>query len=459
MRNTISLSQPLVRGNSDPFSASSVPITAEVNEYLKLGQQFYVLWAWPIYASALFRERANGDWEGSVRTAFRQPSEMHTMLAGGAYVRADRSPDGGNKDIVRATSHKTEAMSQLRESLIDKDPKGSAALLWTVLRLLALEYYAGNFGAAMWHHQAAKQIIRYHKFPDWHHDAHLTFFVAEVWICTALLQKPAPIGTQWGAGPLPDEPAVKQLESRTCPPEVEGDRAHGDVPQELRQTFLDIRKVSASMQTLENIEDEEQKFDLVTYLDARAAILKARLLTMWVDFNIKHRGASLSTADITFSACSIAALVFLNFIFMFTATKPNNPPPIRGSQPAAASSVLHKSFSMLHRDLLQLLKVWRMSSQTMSSELILWLRFIATLAGHACPKWEVKANKGRSLSDGLDSLGIKTSSEAKAIFKKLLYHEGLMDDYLDELIAIATKHEDDGARKFVFQQLNVHLQS
>ena len=462
MRSFLSISQPLVRGNSDPFAASPVPITADVNDYLTLGSQFYVFWTWPVYASPLFRSRAQGDWEEAVQNSFRSPSEMHAMLAGGAYVRADRSLGGADKYVVRATSHKTQAMRKLREGLISKDLKGSAVLLWTVLRLLALEIYDGNFEAAMFHHRAAKQIIRYHKFPDWHHDSHLIFFAAETLVCTALLQKPAPMERQWGAGPPPEEPNICEIGDKAIDSAAEYDTIHQAVSSELRQTFLDIRKVSRCMQNLGNIKDEEQKFHIVTYLDTRAAILKARILTLWVDFNTAHRGASLSSTDIMFSACSMAALVFTSFIFMFAAKKPGKPPPSPiESQEPAASSVLHKAFSMLYRDLAQLVKMWRMSAQTIDSEAVLWLYFISTLVGGGCPSWTERVNEWSSRCDVLEKLGINTSEDAKAVLKHFLFHEALMDDYLDELMMAkgrkGRKGGEVGRRKFAFQQLNVHL--
>ena len=457
MQSLVSLSQPLTKGNSDPFAVSPFPITAKVNEYLQLGSQFYVLWAWPVYTSALFRERAHGDWEGSVRISFRQPSEMHAMLAGGAYVRAERFPSLADKDVVRATSHQMQAMSLLRKSLMDKDPKGSAALLWTVLRLLALEFYTGNFDAARWHHNAAKQIIRYHKFPDWHYDSQLTFFVAEVWICTALLQKPASMERQCGAGPTPEEPLLDQPDVKLLSESMDTYDVHEAVPTELRETFLDIRKVVVSMQLLKQIKDEEQKFEIVAYLDIRAAILKARLLALWTDNNTRHRGASLFTNNIIFSACSMAALAFVNMIFMFPALKPDNDAFSLASSPAPATGLLHKTFSVLRQDLSQLLRMWKMSSQTVDSELILWLCFIATLADPACSTWRSNTSNSASISEALNALKLESKSSAKSVLTRFSYHEALMDEYTEELATVANSQGDGRVRNFAFQQLGVHL--
>ena len=74
----------LMKGNSDPFSASALPITPEFHEELQLSSQFHNFWSWSVSVSSIFRDKAHKSWLRSVRGAVHGIAEMHVLLAMGS---------------------------------------------------------------------------------------------------------------------------------------------------------------------------------------------------------------------------------------------------------------------------------------------------------------------------------------------------------------------------------------
>ena len=233
-------------GSSDPFQASAVSITADVNELLHLASQFHVFWAWPVASSSIYYARSQQDWAGDVNASLGIPAQMHAMLAHGAAAKAGMPGCDSPETRARAIHHHVEAIALLQKDLRPQQNADPAAALITVLRLFSLEIYAGRFQAALWHHNAARQMIKRWKFPKWH-DSDANFALAEGWLSTAMLRRPISKPQDFGLGL---KSAKEGLSHLAVPLESKAPDVPEDVPAVMKCLFRDMQDLVAVMQLL-----------------------------------------------------------------------------------------------------------------------------------------------------------------------------------------------------------------
>jgi hypothetical protein len=528
----------LQKGNSDPFTASAIPITPEINELVQLSSHFYVFWAWAVSVSLLFKAKADRAWIESARARIQGKDDMHVMLSAGAYIKAhlfdqSHNPEGRERLIVRGLMHKTQVLTQLRKDLAH----GAGAKLETILGLVALEFGTGNFEAAIWHHYAAKKLISSLANPENKtttndEQKEPIFAVAEVWTAAAALQKATPCGMVDWEGER-NTPTASACQLPAPSPllflyDLEWLALHHGIHLTLQPVFKQIQKTTLYLGQLHKLDDEVEIFTTVSYLDTKSATLRAKLLEIWVDFDNTRRLLNERTRtldDLLFSATCLSALLFINIIFMYksnkstdspsagaTATNPINtdnilnvfnlPNPIRTNNHASPTtqptppppparppplpkallphSVNRKTLQRLHEDLQQIQEILQHQSQLHTAalqfadpELLLWLTFIRTLtetleddstssASSPSPSpsptststtttnpnptyglqqsespvvlYDYNFSFSQSYSGYALNLPLHSTQEAKLIFRQFLYHDDLMDMYLNRIL-------------------------
>jgi hypothetical protein len=432
------LSSTLGQGNSDPFASTPVPVDAQANEYIKLCARFHTLWPWPTHISSEFCERLYVDWTGKINNCFHHDFRMHAMLAGGAYVVAARRPNGGFQDAEYAVVHKIQSMSKLRRKLHQYTAESLTNLLWTTIRLQALEFYIGNFKASLWHIRAAREIMRRPDFTGWDLHPGIVVTIVESWVCSALLRRRPLIPEDRPGQAMTEGFLLRRFKLDSTVALSHGQvEIQATVPQLIRPLFRDIRQLSDMVSRIPTIADENEKYNLVNYLDARAALLRNKVVTVYSDFRDEHSKHDSSLSNLPASACAAAAVIFLNYIFLFVAGH-NFPPGISSDtrQPPSLHLVLLRAFGALYRDMseLQKLPTTELRAEGITDELMLWLAFIASLSTYACPGWSEAVARSDELLERMAALRITRAEKLVDLLDRFLYHPPLMDFHVEQLL-------------------------
>ena len=411
-------------GSSDPFKASAVSITADVNELLHLASQFHVFWAWPVASSSIYNTRSQQDWAGDVNASLGIPSQMHAMLAHGAAAKAALLGCNDAQTRARAAHHHVEAIALLRQDLRPHQNTDPAAALITILRLFSLEIYAGRFQAALWHHNAARQMIKLWKFPAWH-DSDANFALAEGWLSTAMLRRPISKPQDFGLG---SKSAKEGLSHLAVPLKFKVPDIPEDVPDVLKCLFRDMQDLVAIMQLVLQMENSEDEFAAVSWVDARGSALRAALLTMWYDYQ-SERSQQTRLGDAQYlPSAYLAAICFMSIIFMFRVDrlKQNN----RRLMPV---TILVYPLETLQAELKQCQPIGEGSP-----ELLNWMYFVSAygyhlLVLHGDPDSSIPPELGPPLAATAQDF-----ASLKTLLSRYLYHEALMDRFLADWVG----HQD-----------------
>lgn len=411
-------------GSSDPFKASAVSITADVNELLHLASRFHVFWAWPVASSSIYNARSQQDWAGDVNASLGIPSQMHAMLAHGAAAKAGMLGYNDPEARARAMHHHVEAIVLLQQDLRPHRNTNPAAALITILRLFSLEVNGGRFQAALWHHNAARQMIKLWKFPAWH-DSDANFALAEGWLATAMLRRPISKPQDFGLG---QKSAKEGLSNLAVPLKSKAPGVPFDVPDAMQCLFRDMQDVVAIMQLLFQMENSEDEFVAVSWVDARGSALRAAVLTMWHDHQSERsQHTRLGGGQYLSSAC-LAAICFMSIIFMFRKdrTKQNN----RRLMPV---TILVYPLETLQAELKQCQPIGEGSP-----ELLNWMYFVSAygyhlLVLHGDPDSSIPPELGPPLAATAQDF-----ASLKTLLSRYLYHEALMDRFLADWVG----HQD-----------------
>ena len=411
-------------GSSDPFKASAFSITADVNELLHLASRFHVFWAWPVASSSIYNARSQQDWAGDLNASLAIRSQMHAILAHGAAAKAGILGCNDPETRARAIHHHVEAIALLRQDLRPPQNANTAAALITILRLFSLEVNQGRFQAALWHHNAARKMIKLWRFPKWH-DSDAKFALAEGWLATAMLRRPISKPQDFGLGLKSAEEGLSHL---VVPVKFKAPDVPEDFPDAMKCLFRDMQDLVAIMQLVSQMENAEDEFAAVSWVDARGSALRAALLKMSHDCQFEFsQHTRLGDGQYLSSAC-LAAMCFMSIIFMFRKDRAKQ--ENRRFMPV---TILAYPLRTLQAELKQCRPIGKGSS-----ELLNWMNFVSACGYH------LHALHGDPDSSSPPELALPLAPAAqefaslKALLSRYLYHEGLMDDFLADWVG----HED-----------------
>jgi hypothetical protein len=420
----------LNQGNSDPFNASTLHITPVASELLHLASDFYVFWAWHVTVSKGFLQNAKTDWLADIQKSLSHDTHLHAMLAAGAYVK-ERSFSSLNSAHVqqRAVLHKTHAISCLRRDLSKAEVSAANAVLITILRLLALEFYSGNYHAAALHHRVAREFIQKHKFPGWHDAA--TFSIADVWIATALLRRPLASSADWDPGPWSDQAASSSLILGPLLPS----NVHHSIPLLLQATFQDIREVVAVKQQLKNVA-ECFKLPVVSWIDTRTAALKGRLLEISAETSSLRSRSVHNSRDVLLVSSSLAAIIFLNVIFILDGVKSWTDNHGYHCGQRMPSKVFGLALERLRKYLSHQLHQLDQGGSDVDWETTVFIAFICALAGEVRPVMDDPSVMRHTFLRVSSEHSLRDVCDARELLSRFLYDSDGMNSYLTNLLRL-----------------------
>ncbi len=433
-------------------------------------------------ASTLFRAKAHDAWLKSVRAApsVQGAAELRVMLASGASTKARLLKQAYNVEAqyrqeAQALMHKTRALTQLRNELCVEAPSSFP----TIFRLVSPEFREGNFQAALWHHKAVGELTSRIKGFDVRQSGagqgSTLYAVGEVWAAAAALQKPAPCGmVDWSGerraseatGGAPQPPGSSNLFLY----DLEWPELHPSVtPAAPRKIFKEIQKLTMFMERFSTLgKDGIDIYEAVSYLGARSSAIRAEILNMWLDFEDPHhpKGPGQHEEkldDLIFSALCMAALLFINIIFMY---RPNNSvasaitdkshtPAVSLMSCSVNNKPLHRLQNLLHQ--IHWLQLQPDHGPTPAQgcivdlHLMTWLCFIAALAETLeaesqalLPETSLSIDGGAGsgpvcFTNSLAMLGFRHWRNVKEALSRFLYYEDLMDGYLEKMSEILVR--------------------
>ncbi|KAK5296273.1 hypothetical protein LTR43_002825 [Exophiala xenobiotica] len=419
----------LGKGNSDPFNAATIRITPTAHELLFLASQFFVFWAWPASVSKVFLRMAKEDFLTDLQDSLSHDAHLHTILAAGAYVKESSCDLAKTSTPQRAIQHKIHAMTSLRKTLAKHSWPTANNTLITVLGLLSLEFWAGNYQAADLHHRAAREFVQKHKFPGWHDSA--TFFVSDVWIAGALLRKPLASSSDWDPGSW-----TGQSIALTIPAvQISSTSIHVSVPESIRGTFVDISEIVSIKQRIGQL-SEADKFHVVSWIDTRSAAIKGKLLETLADFTAVRPGFLHSPADLVFATTALAAVLFLNMIFILSdtgATKSDLNSEHRLEQ-AMPSAVFGLALEKPRKYFFMLLQHIEMASSKVDGNLMVWLTFIGAMASEVRPVTSNPAELHQAFGRYASQYALGSTARARRALSGFLYDSKDMDGYLTTIL-------------------------
>lgn len=413
----------LNKGNSDPFNAATMDITPAINELLCLASEFYVFWAWPINSSAIYFRKAKEDWMKEIRDSLSHEAHFHVILAKGTYVKERPPAMVAAKDVERGLMYKTRAMSCLRQGLCEAAPGAANAVLMTILRLLSLEFYVGNFHAAAMHHSAARQFIHSHEFPGWHDPA--TFAIADVWVASALLRPPSSSPKSWDPGPWSSQP---QCKSTSINGRFSATLDERIVPC-LRDTFYNVHEV-VTIRTQLGILTESERFQVVCWIDARSAAIKATVLEQLTDITATHPGLRTTDGNLIAPSCMIAVVLFMNIIFLFSDDCGDNDSP-RQLMP---SNILHAGLERLRKYLTQLLQQADRFPEPSDHGVLTWLVFIGAFGSHIGDGPSASRELRQAFVRLCSGKPLRGQQSVRELLSGFLFDAAIMDPYLSTIL-------------------------
>jgi hypothetical protein len=320
-----------LRGGSDPFSATALPLAAQDHEILRLARRFFVFVASPDKKSAVWRAPiADSSSHIRLHRSIEEEADTHAILAAGYAVIARTSgPDRANS-LTRGLFHKTKAVELLRDKLVNQ---GFSPNVTTLIRLLiSLDFEASDNESALVHLRGLWTMAA--TTPGILMDAQELLRVSDAWISISLLKRPE-------ISPLlydPGERCLQSFESALTALEPELDIRNSSRPSltddgdsafdrktwgllEAAQEIVDTKGV------MDKIEDSALLQEIVPWMNKRSSAVTGYCTSGYVDNT--EAAASFEAVNTEYTkrtlmaAACLCAMMFMNFRFLNMATNYN----------------------------------------------------------------------------------------------------------------------------------------
>jgi hypothetical protein len=164
-RQPPSISSPtatLAFGNSDPFNAAVLPITACSHGLINLVTRYHATMIWPAESASKFCFPAMTHWWEDVKESISQKYHLASLLGLGAIIKLHLQQPQMIQDrrsldnlVLR---HKNAAVESLIQQLPVRIP--TLSVLQSVIHLMCLEGYANSFQNSKIHYSAMQKIVQ-----------------------------------------------------------------------------------------------------------------------------------------------------------------------------------------------------------------------------------------------------------------------------------------------------------
>jgi hypothetical protein len=164
-RRPPSISSPtatLAFGNSDPFNAAVLPITAFSHGLINLVTRYHTTMIWPAESASKLCFPAMTHWWEDVKGSISQKHHLASLLGLGAIIKLHLQQPQTIEDrrslVNLVLRHKNAAIESLIQQLSVRIP--TLSVLQSVIHLMCLEGYANNFQNSRIHYSAMQKIVQ-----------------------------------------------------------------------------------------------------------------------------------------------------------------------------------------------------------------------------------------------------------------------------------------------------------
>ncbi|OAP61452.1 hypothetical protein AYL99_03655 [Fonsecaea erecta] len=295
---------PIFKGNTDPFNATVIPVSALEHLLLQQARAQSMLNTWPSEIALRHNHSAlTAESLKRLPTFITDKASSHALISHAYYSSGSRQRNRGQpyeQTFASAEKHKFQALRALQELLESQQQTGDPTRLWKIFSsccwLGAAEMLSGNIHAAIVHLTASKKIVD--SLGGWSVVGRMEKEIllgAVVLLAAALRSRPVMDIGDFDPGPwrshswiteLKDSPALLEEVKIAFPERVPSPSScPTTISPTLREIFADIRELLAI---------EELKFKYATskssgttemfrWSHARKIAVRARSLHYWCD--------------------------------------------------------------------------------------------------------------------------------------------------------------------------------
>lgn len=403
----------LAHGNSDPFSAAMVPMTAQVTELIYLAIHRFVVFSNRAYhLSSELRKK----WIAQSRTQEQQCLSdailTHSLLASGYCAKAGMCASEQRSMYINARAHKIKAIALLRQQMASDSFQPTIETYHIITNMASVDFAMGEPESAMLHHRAVTKMVKRPEFHDTIFMKAALGDMAETNIIRALATQPNFDAEAWDVDISStgiDENFWHdpiQLLDVMRPP--------------LKSLFDECRRL-LRLKTEPNSMDTEEKAKLLTQ---DSLVLERRLIFLSIYYHNLPDDGHLTPCKKILVAITHALLCFLDLIFIESMHR----------------GYPHGLFEPYRLNVLFLVcPAFR--QQPVCKHLYLWLAFMAIVSEHLRLRDNNLSQTKSTFGDHV-SLFYSIRSEAskdysmdmiKCSFSPYLYHDQIMDPVLAQI--------------------------
>ncbi|KIW65907.1 hypothetical protein PV04_08122 [Phialophora macrospora] len=324
-----------LRGNSDPFSATALPLAAQDHEILRQALRFVVFVACPDNRSAVWRAPIGNSSSSQIRLrqTIGDEAEVHAILAAGYAVTVKGSKHDYTRSLARGLYHKTKAVELLRDRL---EKNGFSESVTTLIRLLiSLDFEASENEAALVHLRGLWNMAA--SMPGILMDAQELLRVSDAWISISLLKKPEISPSRYDPGNRLSQPFAEILEALDREHLISMDKQGAAVGTHAGSCFDDktwslldgAQEIVGTKATMDKIDDSNLLHEVIAWVNKRSSAVTGYCTTGYVDNTEEAASthaqgrAAESVARTLMAAACLCAMMFMNFQFLDLPTNYN----------------------------------------------------------------------------------------------------------------------------------------
>ncbi|KAK5044568.1 hypothetical protein LTR84_010692 [Exophiala bonariae] len=394
-------------GNSDPFSAAAIKITATAHQLLKLSYHWQLFLDYPVWASELYNDVASQKQDVRIRMLLSDPAALHCLLASGYYISSQESL----KDL-HALAHKTLAIQLVRKRITAQP---MVYVSHAVYQLLALEMFCGDYNAAAGHLEALRVIIAADES-----DICVTMlphlWISDVWLAYHLKRRTTINIDTWDTPLLAHQLEEKYLAmcqySESSFPSMLKFYA---VDDPLIEILCDICKCRALRRWALGAGNSDLRHELIHWLHLRTASVDGRLINSLndrIDLSCTDSN-NVSGLDLT-QAQNLAVILAVICYLHVENTKAQYGGP--------GKVTIHAMFEPLLQHIFRLSTI---SKTSVKHDLMLWLVFMGAINDTLLPHTPTAQWPLQALQILQFSLGYRSWSDVRPILRRFLYLEGM----------------------------------
>jgi hypothetical protein len=411
----------LRRGNSDPFGAAALQVTATVNELMRYSRDWYVNSMWPAEDSLDGQSNAVMVWREDMKTAIADATNFHAALAVASLYKANahRNSPASSNLLLDGLRHKVSSLASVRRRL-QNDPL-DLSVLPAILALGGAEFYAGNHKATVLHLEAAKHITNatggLAKLSE---SVRNLIGIADTVTSWWLLRRTVFPVEDWDPGPWDKQSLSQQYRLHT----MLVWEIHVEVPSVfLRNILAELNQLVLVRCLVLSLDNREHRNEIFKWLHLRRSSIKVYLLHHYLDIvdSVQTPASFPEDVDRDLATALCLASWYLHGIIVY---------PI-------ATIVMHFPLQLLQNAFEAVLQRSETADYTPRPNLVLWIYFVAAIAEELSEE-DLSGDKKRIFTLRFlgiaHKLGLASWQETRDILRLFLYDQ-VLDKHLMALFA------------------------